>query len=367
MMLLPIAISCGRDNRSSTSASPENLIEMKYARYLRLEDCGSYTKATIVNPWDTTQLLGAYLLVPEGTPIPASGKDEVIIHTPIKSAVIFNSVHGSLLEELGSNKSICGIVDTQYIDNDSIKNRITKGEIADCGNYNNVNTERIISLSPQVLLQPPYDNGTGNLTLPKGINIIKCADYMEQNPLGRAEWIRFYGMLFDKSDIADSLFNRTEEEYLALKHRVAKIENKPIVIFDRIYGSTWDMPAKKSTLGYFIEDAGGENPFEHINRPGAIHLSPEKVLTDAHNADFWFIRYYGGTPPTKATLAKESDFYPRFKAWKDGKIYVTDTSTSHIFEDYAFHPQWLLADMISILHPETRIIPPQRYFSRVKQ
>ncbi len=367
MMLIPIAVSCGRDNRHSGSSASGDNIAMKYAKYLRLEDCGTYTKATIVNPWDTTKLLGVYLLVPEDIDLPQSGKGEVVVRTPVKSAVIYSSVHGTLLEELGAVKSITGIVDAQYIDNDSLKNRIKRGEIVDCGTYASVNREQIISLSPQVLLSPPYDNGKENITLPKGINMIKCADYMEQNPLGRAEWIKFFGKLFDKQEIADSLFNRTEEEYLALKNRVAKIKQKPKVIFDRIYGSTWDMPAKKSTIGYFIEDAGGQNPFEHVNRPGAIHLSPEKVLAEANDADYWFIRYYGGEAPTKASLAKESDFYPKFKAWKDGRIYITDTSKSHIFEEYAFHPQWLLADMISILHPETGIIPPRKYFNRIAQ
>ena len=364
MMVIPTAISCSRDNRSSATSSQENSVEMKYARYLRIEDYGNYTKAMIVNPWDTTKLLGTYFLVPEGVESPECGKGEVVIQTPVKSAVIFNSVHGTLLKELESDKAICGIVDTKYIDDPSIKNRISNGEIADCGTYNNVNTERIISLQPKVLLQPPYDNASDNITLPKGINIIKCADYMEQNPLGRAEWIRFYGILLGKREIADSLFNLTENEYLSLKNKVADIKKKPKVIFDRIYGGTWDMPAKMSTLGYFIEDAGGENPFGHVNRPGAIHLSPEKVLADAHDADFWFIRYYGGVSPSKANLAQESDYYPRFKAWKDGNIYLTDTSRSHIFEDYAFHPQWLLADMISILHPETGVEPPKKYFDR---
>lgn len=362
-----VAISCNRDNRFSDSSTPGTPLPLKYAKYLKLSECGNTMLVDIINPWDTTRLLGKYVLYRDNETHPDEFKGYTPLRIPLQRVVLFSSVHASLLNDLQSSNAIRGVVDAEFIRNPKVNAALEKGKILDCGTYDCVNTEKIISLSPDCLLRPPYDNGAESLKLPDGIEMLKCADYLETNPLGRAEWIKLFGILFGKENIADSIFAETEREYLSLQQEVKVLDKKPSVIFDRIYGTSWDMPARKSTMGFFIEDSGAKNPFAYINKPGAVHLSPETVLQKASDADYWFIRYYGGSSPTLSSLKEESGYYSRLKPWKTGNVYISDTSTSRLFEDYAFHPQWLLEELIAIMHPTSSKARKHGYFRKISQ
>lgn len=107
-------------------------------------------------------------------------------------------------------------------------------------------------------------------------------------------------------------------------------------------------------MGIMLKDAGAANPFEGYKVSGSLQLSPEKVLMEAGDADVWLIRYaYNNV--TMKSLAADKPIYTRFKAYKDGNVYGSDTSVSHLFDDMAFHPQWILCDLISLLHPEAGV------------
>ncbi len=158
-----------------------------------------------------------------------------------------------------------------------------------------------------------------------GIPIIECADYMETSPLGRAEWVRFYGMLFGKQDVADKMFAETESNYLKLKQIANGLAIKPKVIIDQRYGQVWNVPGGVSTMGRLIEDAGGINPFASYERSGSVPLAPEKVLAEAHDADVWFVRYNQEKDKSLRELGNDAPVNSQFKAFKDGRVYGCNT------------------------------------------
>lgn len=365
VLSLPLPAACvGGGNRH---ISEGRAVEMNYSTLLTMEECGEgATLVRIRNPWDTTRLMASYLLLEDGAARPEVDADTRTIRVPLQRAVVFSGVHTSLLAELEGSDAIAGVCDKEFVNDAGLQRRLSAGKLADCGRYNAPNVERIISLRPDALLLSPYDTGEGRGTLENtGIPMVECADYMETSPLGRAEWVRFYGRLIGKGEKGDSLFAATEKKYNDLKSMAASATSRPGVIFDRVYGSTWDMPAQNSTTGNFILDAGGSNPFSGVRRQGAIHLAPEEVLMRAGNADCWLIRYYGGEMPTKRSLGEENPVYTRFKAYADGQVYGCDTSVESLFEDAAFHPELPLADMISILHPELNVNPAKKYYRRL--
>lgn len=364
ILVLLFLHSCGK---SSTVSSGGEEVMMKYAELLTLKDFDGYTVAEIRNPWDSTKLLQKYVLLEGDGEVPAGFSPEQIIRVPLDKSVVYSAVHNSLIEELGAGNAISGICDVEYIFEPSLKERIKKGEIADCGNNVSPNVEEIIRLSPGAILLSPYENTNGHGKLSNaGIPIVECADYMENSPLARAEWMKFYGRLYGRKEKADSLFNETEKQYLQLKQLVSESSNRPKVLFDRIYGQSWSQPAGKSTIGIMLEDSGASNPFGDKKVLGSLQLSPEKVLYKAQDCDIWLIRYTDA-PLTLKSLGEDKEIYTKFKAYNEGNVYGSDASKSRIFEDVAFHPQWLLADMISLFHPEVELGEKKKtYFEKLE-
>lgn len=340
---------------------------MKYPRNLSLEEHEGYTLAKIRNPWDTTRLLHSYILLEEGREQPMGYPNADVVKVPLKSSVVYSAVHNSLIDELTATDAISGICDTEYIFNPNLKKRLESGRIADCGSSMSPNVEKILKLSPGAVLLSPFENSNGYGKLEHaGIPIVECADYMEISPLARAEWMRFYGRLYGKGEMADSMFKETERRYLNLKAVASKATDKPKVMLDRVYGQVWNVPGGRSTMGTMIKDAGGINIFGDNDKSGSLQLSPEKVLYEAKDADIWLIRF-SYSPITMKSLAEEKPMYTQFKAYKEGNVYGSDSSTTNIFEDQAFHPHWILADLINIFHPELHTdTMSHKYYQRLR-
>lgn len=109
----------------------------------------------------------------------------------------------------------------------------------------NPDIEKVIDMHPDGILLSPYENSGGYGRIEKlNIPILECADYMETSALGRAEWVRFYGLLFGKEAEADSLFAGVEEAYLSLRNQVKDITPKPTVITELKTGGTWYVPGE---------------------------------------------------------------------------------------------------------------------------
>ena len=353
IMVLPLFASCGA-NGGSNHAMPEgDTIPIKYVTNLTMVDYGDYIKADFRNPWDTTKNLQTFLLVPHDSELPADLPKGTVVRTPLRRSIVYTSVHNSLIEELGASEAVVGACDTKYIRKPSIRRRIDEGTIADCGTSMAPNIEKILQLKPDAILLSAFENSNDhNKVAQTGIPIIDCTDYMESSPLARAEWMKFFGRLYGKGNVADSIFDATEKSYLETKALVKDVENRPIVLTDLIYGQSWGVPAAYSTTGVLIEDAGGKNPFDTFKTTGSVQLSPEEVLYKAKDADVWILKYSQDIPVTLSQLAKDNPIYSKFKAYKIGNIYGCDTEGTTYFEDAAFHPHWILAEYVNMFHPE---------------
>lgn len=368
-MLVAFA-SCGGGGTARGEAEGEGeRVEMRHASYLDITRCDGFTKVEIQNPWDTTRLLHTYILVPRDAEVPAQLPEGTLVRTPLTDALVFSAVHVGLLKSLGAFDAVGGVCDAQYMHDPQVQERISSGRIIDCGNGMTPDIERIMQERPQAILLSPFQNSNNSYgkVSQLGIPIIECADYMESSPLGRAEWVRLYGLLFGKGDEADSLFDATERRYMALKALTDTVTRRPKVIIDQRYGQVWNVPAANSTMGIFIADAGGSNPFSALGNGGSVPLAPEKVLADAHDADIWFVRYNQKGEKSLKELAADAPVNSRFKAFKEGNVYGCNTAEVDFYGEVPFHPERLLADLITRIHPDldTIISPESRYFKKM--
>lgn len=365
IFVLASLLSC--KGGSTNSFEGGDTVTLKYAKHLKLVKHEGFTVAILENPWDKGKVLHTYIIVPKDNKLPSRLPEGTVVRTPLTRAVATTSVHCSLIMELGKKESIRGICDLKYINIPWIKNQNAANKIADCGSSIAPNIEKIIEADADAILISPFQNSGGYGRLEEwGNPIIEVADYMETSALGRAEWIKFYGMLFGAENEADSIFNKVEANYNRLKQIAGASPKGKSVLFDKITGSVWYVPGGGSTLGQIVQDANSGYAFKDDKSSGSLSLSAETILSKASNSDVWLIRYNTQQDDTYASLLNENNIYSLFKAFKDKQIYGCNTGKTTFYEDTPFHPDLLLRDIIIITHPELRTLGTTKYFKKIK-
>lgn len=391
VVLLVVACQGGK----TASGEGGDTLQMKYAELLTIvkHNDGAYTEAIIENPWKKGTTLHKYILVPkgkEGDETVARLKDDIrenatlqmgshcdIVRTPLESNVVFTAPHCQLMYELGCKNAITGVCDKDYINIPDIKERVklsdgkastsdTDKVIIDCGSSMQPDIERIIALKPEGLLISPFENSGGYGKLDKlHIPIIETADYMETSPLGRAEWMKFYGLLFKSEERSDSLFSSIEKEYLALKAEAAKLPQGLSILTERKMGSVWYVPGGKSTMGILLKDANAKYIFADDTHSGSLAYGPERILSKGTQVDVWAFKYFGGKALSKSDLLAEYEGYKALKTFNQNSIYQVDTSTQPYFELTSFHPEILLREFIILAHPKATQFGKLRFYQHL--
>lgn len=391
VVLLVVACQGGK----TASGEGGDTLQMKYAELLTIvkHNDGAYTEAIIENPWKKGTTLHKYILVPkgkEGDETVARLKDDIrenatlqmgshcdIVRTPLESNVVFTAPHCQLMYELGCKNAITGVCDKDYINIPDIKERVklsdgkastsdTDKVIIDCGSSMQPDIERIIALKPEGLLISPFENSGGYGKLDKlHIPIIETADYMETSPLGRAEWMKFYGLLFKSEERSDSLFSSIEKEYMTLKAEAAKLPQGLSILTERKMGSVWYVPGGKSTMGILLKDANAKYIFADDTHSGSLAYGPERILSKGTQIDVWAFKYFGGKALSKNDLLAEYEGYKVLKAFNSNSIYQVDTSTQPYFELTSFHPEILLREFIILAHPKATQFGKLRFYQHL--
>ena len=400
-----MSLSGCRKSRLSTSDAVGDTIPLRYAQNLTMVRFADGILVELKDPWHEGRILHRYWLTEDCNNLPGpqgrlQGQAEhnpstilsplSSLHSPLSSirfplqrSVVFNTAHASLIGMLNATDRIAGVADLKYMLLPDVQRRVQQGEIVDCGNSMSPDIEQIVNLHADAILLSPFENSGGYGRLEKlGIPIIECADYMETSPLGRAEWMRFYGLLFGCSQQADSLFSMVEHAYCALRDSVASTSQRlnssarpagalsersgerTSLLTERLTGSTWYVPGGKSTMGRLIADAGATYAWADDDHSGSLALSFETVLSKSGNADVWLMNTSSSQPFTYESLAAEHHGYTQFKAFRNRNIYFINTLQVPYFEEVSFRPDLLVRDYITMLHPNPQH-PPLRYFQKM--
>ena len=342
-----VLTSCGGSvgNKAGTA------IALRYAKLLKIEQHDGYRLATVSDPWKDGAVLHQYALVDSSGDASSVPEGATVIRVPLKRLCISTSVHAGLMHKLGVLDHISSICEGKYILNSAVQAQIKSGRIKDVGSGLNPNVEMIAQLRTDALLMSPFEGASYGLLEKTGIPIIECADYMETSALGRAEWMRFYGMLVGREAEADKLFDEIEKNYNELKALAAQEKTHPKLLADMLNGNTWYIPGGASIYGALYRDAGADFSIASDDAKGSQPLSLEKVLLEGRDADIWIIKYSRPQNFTYASVLKENDVYGKFAAFQQKHIFGCNAFSVPFYEEAPFRPDLLLGDIISILYP----------------
>ena len=359
-----IFVGCGTETVNNNIVDTTKL---EYSKLFSIDKLDSCTLVSVVNPWDSTKLLSKYVLVHKDSILPTTLPEGKLVRTPVEKVAAYSAVDVGVLVTLGVDDKIVALCEPNFIKLLSIDERVAAGEIIDLGSSSKPNIEKLLMANCDVIFTNPMQNTNYGLLAQTNVVLAESVSYMEQDPLGRSEWIKFYAVFFDKTNVADSIFTEIENRYNDLKAITSKITLQKTILSEKRYGQGWWVPGGGSYAAKIFEDAGGKYFWKDTKNTGSLQLSFEEVFIKAAKADHWFIRYYKkGNDLTLTELKSEYESYSLFDAYKNKTIYGCNTATSSYYVFSSTRPEKELSDISKILYPEYFEDSTTEYYKQLK-
>jgi iron complex transport system substrate-binding protein len=340
-------------------------VTIDYARNFTLEYKEGYKLLTVLMPWAGATEPIRYALVPKGQADPGGIDDALIVHTPVESFVSLSTTYLPFLEQIDELSSLVAVDSGAYIYNAEVQNWLKAGVVAEVGSGAVINMESLIDLNPDLIMTSAsgfaeYDSHPQ--LLEAGLKVVINSDYLEQDPLGRAEWGKFIAAFFEKEAEADRLFNEMVARYQQAKALTSNLSTRVTVFTNTAYEGTWYMPGGESYIAILLADAGADYLFKDIEGSGAQPLDFEVVLERAKDADYWI---NVGALSELSALAAMDARYADFKAYQEGKVYtyskrMNASGAVDYFESGAAAPDVILMDLIKAFYPD--LLPEHEFF-----
>ncbi len=344
--------SCQQKKQTdSNTKNNYTLSNIKYAKGFEIQQYKAYKKLIIKSPYQNAKETFEYILTNNSK---ASSKNTIQI--PLNSIVVTSTTHIPMLELLQVEDKLIGYPNTKYISSTKTRNLIDSGIIKDLGNEERINTELLLNLNPDAVIGFSINSNNKMFTNIQqlGIPVILNGDWLEETPLGRAEWIKLFGVLFNKEKEADSIFSTIEANYLVAKKSALKTYIKPTVISGGLFKDIWNLPAGASFEATFLKDANTNYLWSDTEGNGSLSLNIENVFEKGKDAELWFApSFYTSLKDLEAA----NDMYSKFKAFQNKEVYSFvnkrgKTDGIIYFELAPARPDLVLKDIIKIAHPE---------------
>lgn len=356
LALLIFTVGCKKDP-DQTGVIPAKITnEIKYASGLAIFEYDDYSIVKVSNPWPNASKDYTYILKEKGAVVPDSLSQFTTIQVPIQSIVVTSTTHIPSLEMLEVENTLAGFPNLDYISSEKVRALIDAGKVKELGNNQTLNTEVIIDVAPDVLIGYGIDNKNPTLdNLEKsGVKIMLNGDWNEQTPLGKAEWIKFFGALYGLDEKADKIFSDIEKEYNTTLALAKKATSKPTILAGDMFEGTWYMPKGGSWGSLLLAQAEGNYLWNDTEGTGSLSLSFETVLEKAKDADFWIT---SGQFSSLKEMTTANAHYAQFKAFKNKNVYSFSSKKGKTggvlyYELAPNRPDIVLKDIVKTLHPE---------------
>ncbi len=357
--VLILTASCrGHNNENLTESADIKGSTVNYAERFSLLVTDSCTIVTISNPWQGAEGISQkyYLVKKEnGTTIKTDASG--IIYVPVKKIVCMSTTHLAMISALNEIGSVSAVSGKDYVYDPKISERIKAGIVKDVGYETGLNSELILETDPDLVMMYGIGSESAGYTgkiEELGIKVMFDADYLENHPLGKAEWIKLFGALYCREEMADSIFLSVAISYNEIKDEVNRSsEKRPEVLLGLPYKDTWYISPGNSYISRLIRDAGGDYLWKETESPVSMPLGIEDVFIKSLKADFWLNT---GNVTSKEEITSMDPRLGMLPCLKKGNLYnnnrrINPTGGNDYWESGTIYPDLLLKDIASILHP----------------
>jgi iron complex transport system substrate-binding protein len=375
ILLIPVIFfcSCGKGSRQAEGMQNKTAASVYSASRFRIDDFNGFRRLTVFDPWQNSkgnELV--YYLVPHNMPLPDSISETQVVRIPVKRIVCMSTTHIAMLSALDEAGIIVGVSGTGLVYDSLIRAAVAGGRIPDVGYESNLDKELIVSLRPDLLMA--YAVGASSAEYLRklsemGVKVMYNADYLEEHPLARCEWLKVFGILTGREAEADSLLGEVVAAYSSLADEVrSAVKDKPDVLLGAPWEDVWYISPANSYTGRLISDAGGRYLFGDLTEPNSVPYSVEAVFRRATEADLWL---NPGTAESLNDISVSDHRMTRLPVFSSGSVWnnrnrMTPSGGNDYWEGAVVHPDLLLMDIVSIIHPELLPDYKQLYFKRLE-
>ena len=351
---LLLVLSCTTTTENQQSKNTLTSVPLSHAKRFTIKTCADFTVLELHGNKNDSAITASFVLYKHQKPNYTN--DAYYIKTPISRVASMSSIYTTMIAQLKCEDKIIAIDNVDYYNNPFIQEQVKKGSIIELSKGPQIDIEKTIALQPDLFLTfgmgSPKDDVDKKL-VQSSMPIAVSIDHLEETPLARAEWIKFFAYFFNKESVADSLFQTTEKKYNDLKTLAQSSTHKPSVLTEIKYGDAWYIPAGKSFIAHLIEDAGGDYFWKEDTKTGSSAQSFETVYAKAKDCDIWINLY---NLNSKKELLSYDERYGLFKACKNNQLYNNNKTQnalgySNYWETGITNPDEVLADLIAIFSP----------------
>ncbi len=361
--------SVSKENNSSalfSGQTPDSVYQPRYAKGFTISYYDSLKLIEIKDPWDSHAPGSRFLVGPAYQARHFESSSIPFIELPVTNWACFSSTQVVFADKLGVLETLKSVAEPQYISHPEVKKRLRRGLIRDVGLASAADVEVLLATQPQLIFVSPFmDNRYGTIT-EAGLLVVPDAGYLEQSPLGRAEWLILFASFFDKEPLAHPLFKNIEKDYLQVREQALALDERPSVITGTLYQDVWYLPAGDSFMAQLFADAGAAYPYHNVKGTGSQALDFETVFNDTWQSDFWVMMVNHPGEFRASDFLRMDNRYVDFKAFREGHVVYTNTAHSHFFEKGVLEPHVILKDLVFFFHPELLRDYRPVYFENLK-
>lgn len=361
--LLLLACGTGAPGVSQVAATP---VKNKYAVFFSTAAARNYT---LLVTWLNAERTDSVAYVLYSGDRPALKGNYHFIETPVSNIACLGSVFLGFLERLRATDKVTAVDNLDFISNPLVLHAAPA--VKELSRNGQLNIEQTLLSGARLILTNPSGDKMKDFDprlLDARIVPLVCADYFEEHPLGRAEWIKVLGLLLNKQHLADSLFLETEKKYLELKSVVDTCKYRPTVFTELKTSDTWFVAGGKSSMARLLADAGADYLWKDNGKTTVTALNMEQVMQRALDADYWINLHLCNSA---SDLLKLDRRYAGFKAFQLGNIYnnnarTNDKGANPYWEEGLCNPDRILDDLIQIFHPTLHPVRKLNYYQQLK-
>ncbi|MFQ4137006.1 ABC transporter substrate-binding protein [Nodosilinea sp. PGN35] len=333
-------------------------VEPTYAKGFAVAYHRHYKVVTVHSPWQDADSAFTYVLVQCGTPVPPRFESAQVIEVPVRRVAALSTTYLPHLEALGEVEALVGVDQFATVNTASVRQKIDRGDLQEFSSGGAVNLERLIDAEPDLVMAFATGNAatdSHDRLIQAGVPVAIVAEYLEQSPLGRAEWLKFTALFFNQEARAEQVFGTVAQDYNALVQLTQSLELRPTVFTGFSYEGTWYMPGGQSYAAQLLRDAGATYLWAASDRAGSLPLDFEAVYDRAASADVWVNVSQDWFSQGDAIAADPR--YGQFLALQSGRVFnnnarLNPSGGNDYWESGPLNPHWVLADLIKILHPD---------------
>ena len=352
VLIVSLCVGCGGSARRGAESFTATIYEPTYASGFTIDkDANSNTLIRVTRPWQGSaheeQTLAIFANDEE-----AKGYEGEYIVGAADRVVCMSTSHIAMLDAIGCVDIVVGVSGKQYITNEKVANNPA---VKDIGYDSNLDYEALVLLKPDVVLMYGVTAANDAVTAKLrdlDIPYLYLGDYVEESPLGKAEWVVAIAEIVGCREKGEEVFSEIAERYNEVRNSVVRGEKGRKVMFNLPYQDVWYMPSDDSYMVQLVEDAGGAYIYKGKNPTGGSKaISLEEAYMLASEADIWLNT---GQCSTLAELRSSSPHFANTPVVLRGEVYNnnrrrTKAGGSDFWESAIVRPDVVLSDLVTII------------------